>query len=186
MYNERNIKSLHILLNIVISCVGVIVVACILIFTFMDDTPKNLKEKTGTIARFKQYDEKWYDDYLPESSGGSYFNVTLEDGSFFVARGASYDNIDKTLFKDIRVGGEIKITYERGDLGGSNSIYAIEYNGKPYLLLDTVLKARKDGKKDDHIMGVVLACVFAVIFGLLLFALGLMYRKKSPKAHNSF
>ena len=142
---------------------------------FAHEPPKDLKEVTGTIAEFNQYDDNWTDAYFGISS---YFDIRFEDGRFFKATGISYDNINRELFKKIQVGEEIKITYS-SSFSTPNRIYAIEYNGVDYLLLDDVLKSYANEAKTSHITGAIIIGVSVVAGGVALFVVNWKHRKKN-------
>ncbi len=135
---HRIVNALIILFALCFFVVG-------LVGFFSYEEPTNLKEQTGNVAKIQQYDEKWY-DFIFGGSSGSYFRVTLADGAFFEATGICYDNIDRGLFEDLKVGDEITITYE-GKFGRPNRIYAIEYNGLDYSSLESVLLEFRKNRK---------------------------------------
>lgn len=145
-------------------------------FTFAYQQPTGLQHQTGNILSFHQYNEKWY-DHLLGSSKGSYFNVKLEDGSFYEATGICYDNIDRKLFENLQIGKSITITYFEKS-GGLRKICALEYNGKTYLLLDNVLNEYYQNEKHAHIVGPIMIAL-SISSGIILFIIN--YRKNWGK-----
>ena len=169
----------RLIANVLIIFMIVVFVAVCLIVTFSYGAPESLDEVTGTIAEFNQRDDKWSDSFTNNSA---YLNVTLEDGSFFVANGIAYDHIDRTLFERLRIGAEIKITYENGGFfSGPNKIYAIEYDGEIYLSLDEVLIEYEKDAKDSRVIGLAIAGGFIVISGFGLFVFNYTIQKKNTK-----
>lgn len=138
-YSKRWILACN--LAIVMAALIAIAIGLFVCFAYRDI--KNLKETTGKISGFKQYDADFTDAIVGR---GSHFNVTLQDGTFFEAKGIAYDNIDRALFEKISVGEEITLTYSHG-VTRPNRIYAIEYGGKEYLSVEVVLPLyeKKDG-----------------------------------------
>ncbi len=162
--------------NFLIAIALLFVLVLSLIFTFAYKQPTGLKQQTGVVSKFNQYDEKWYDNIFGNSKG-SYFDVRFEDDSFFEATGISYDNIDRTLFEKLEVGEEITITY-KDEIGSPNKIYAIKYNGKNYLLLDEVLNEYRQDEKIAHIVGPIIV-VLSISVGTVLLILN--YKKNRNK-----
>lgn len=157
-------------------CMGVgfcIIFGLFLLFAY---NINNLKDITGTIAKFDQHDKEWY-DYIGGSTG-SYLYITFEDGTFFEAKGIAYNNIDRELFETIRIGEEIKITYN-SSWSRPNRIYAIEYNGVNYLLLDDVLAQYENEHKSSFIAGLIIIVVSVLAGGVGLFIVNYKYRKNS-------
>lgn len=165
--------------NIAISMTVIICVVIGLFVSLAYRRPKNLQEAVGNIASFRQHDKEWY-DYIGGATG-NYFNVTLEDGTFFEATGIAYNNINRELFEKIRPGEEIKLTYSHG-FGRPNRIYAIEYNGINYLPLDDVLAKYENEYKGRHIAGIVVIVLSVVAGGAGLFIVNYKYRKKAFQA----
>lgn len=165
----------RVIANVLIIFIIVVLVAVSLIATFSYGAPKSLDEATGTIANYKQRDGEWYDAFFNNSA---YFNVTFKDGSFFEAKGVSYNNIDRSLFENLRVGEEIKITYEDGGFSSPNRIYAIEYNGKVYLSLDEVLIEYDHDAKGMRVLGLTITGFLIVTGGFGLFVFNYTTRKK--------
>ncbi len=145
------------------------------VFLFSYEKPDNLKETTGIIAKLEQYDEKWYDCIVGTS--GSYFNIMFEDGTYFEATGICYDNIDRKLFELVKIGEEIKITYN-SSFTKPNRIYSIEYNGVTYLSLDDVLICYENEAPSAHIQGVIMISV-SVVGCVVLFLVNYRHRKYS-------
>ena len=133
------------------------------LLTYSYQPPTELKQQTGIVAKINQHDQKWYDNIFGYSNG-SYFNVRLEDNSYFEATGVSYDNIDRRLFHELKEGEEITISYSESD----HKIYAIEYNGKTYLSYDTVLNDYEQNTKIGHIVG-PFTVFFSLVAGVVLF-----------------
>lgn len=170
-YTKKWIIACNVAISMIVAICIIIGVCTILSY----EPPKNLKETIGTIAKFKQRDEEWY-DYIGGPTG-NYFNVTFEDGTFFEAKGISYDNIDRELFDKITVGKEIKITYN-SSWSRPNRIYAIEYNGVDYLRLDDVLAGYEDTAKIMNVVGAIVIALPIVVGGIGLFIVNYKYRKK--------
>ncbi len=147
------------------------------VFLFSYKKPDNLKETTGIIAKVKQYDKQWYDYFGGVT--GSYFNVTFEDGTYFEATGICYDNINRELFELVKIGEEIKITYN-SSFTKPNRIYSIEYNGVNYLSLDDVLTCYENEAKSARIQGAIMICV-SVAGCVVLFLVNYRHRKKSGR-----
>ena len=162
-----------------------IVIACLLgitlslMLTFAYQQPTDLKQQTGKVLRFNQHDEKWY-DYILGNSKGSYFDVRLEDGSFYEATGICYDNINRELFEDVQVGGNITVTYFK-KFGERRKICALEYNGRTYLLLDDVLREYSQNEKVAHIVGPTMIVLFISV-GIILFVVNYKKNKYSSNA----
>ena len=169
-------KNRFVAFNILIANALLLVLVLSLIFTFSYQQPTGLKQQTGIVSKFNQYDEKWYDDIFGNSKG-SYFDVRFEDNSYFEATGICYDNIDRTLFEKLEVGEEITITY-KDEIGSPNKIYAIKYNGKNYLLLDDVLNEYSKNEKTAHIIGPIII-VLSISVGTVLLILN--YKRNRNK-----
>ena len=103
-------KNRFVAFNILIAIALLLVLVLSLIFTFSYQQPTGLKQQTGIVSKFNQYDEKWYDNIFGNSKG-SYFDVRFEDNSYFEATGICYDNIDRRLFEELQIGKELTITY---------------------------------------------------------------------------
>ena len=155
---------------ITIGCLLAILLSLMLTFAYQQ--PTGLEHQTGKVLSFNQRDEKWYDAFF-DSSARSYFHIWLEDGSYYEATGICYDNINRELFDDVQVGGSIAVTYFEKS-GGLRKIYALEYNGKTYLLLDDVLNEYSQNEKTAHIVGPTML-VLSVLAGIILFVVN--YRK---------
>ena len=167
--------------RIAINMIIIFVVALFLIigfgFAFPESkTSENLEETTGVVAKFKQYDPTWA-DYVFSSSPSSYFNVWLEDGSFFKATG-TYSMIDRALFEELQVGDEITITHDDGGFWGPDAIYGIEYHGKTYLSVDKVLSVHENDKQPMFIWGISLVVLTVIVGGVGLFLNNYKFRKK--------
>ena len=162
--------------NILIAIALLVVLALSLIFTFAYKQPTGLKQQTGVVLKFDQYDEKWYDNIF-ENSKGSYFNVRLEDNSYFEATGICYDNIDRRLFENLQKGEEITITYFEKS-AGLRKICALEYNGETYLTLSDVLNEYSKNERIAHIVGPTIM-VLSISVGALLFIVN--YKKNRGK-----
>lgn len=162
--------------NIAISMTVLICVVIGLFISLAYRRPNNLQEVTGNIASFRQHDKEWY-DYIGGSTG-SYLYITFEDGMFFEAKGIAYNNIDRELFETIRIGEEIKITYN-SSWSRPNRIYAIEYKGVNYLLLDDVLAQYENEHKSSFIAGLIIIVVSVLAGGVGLFIVNYKYRKNS-------
>ena len=147
-------KKRFLAYNILIVIMCLLTTLFSLMLTFAYQQPTGLKQQTGSVVRFDQYDEKWYDSLL-DGSATSYFNMELEDGSFYEATGICYDNIDRELFEDVQAGSNITVTYSDVS-GGLRKIYALEYNGKAYLLLDDVLRDFSQNERTAHIVGPIM------------------------------
>lgn len=171
-YTKKRIIACDFAISMIIAICTVIGICTILAYM----PPKNLQEATGMIAKYKQRDEEWY-DYIGGGGTGTYFSVTFEDGTFFEAKGISYDNIDRELFEKISVGEEIKITYDFS-FSRPNRIYAIEYNGVNYLLLYDVLAGYEETAKTMNIVGSITIVLSVVVGGIGLFIVNYKYRKK--------
>lgn len=152
--------------NILILILCFALVATGFAFIFLSQCPTDLKQQTGYIMRFNQYDEKWYDWFLG-SSNGSCFNVRLGDDSYYEATGICYDNIHRSLFEKLRVGESITITYFEKS-GGVRKICAVEYMGETYLSLDDVLNEFDREEKIDHLIGMIIIA-FSLLVGIILF-----------------
>ncbi len=152
--------------NILIAIILLLVLVLSLIFTFAYKQPTGLKQQTGVVSKFNQYDEKWY-DHIFGNSKGSYFNVRFEDDSYFEATGICYENIDRSLFENIQIGEEITITYFKKS-GGLRKICAIEYNDETYLSLNDVLNEYSQNEKVAHIVGPTIMAL-SISVGAVLF-----------------
>lgn len=152
--------------NILIAIALLLVLVLSLIFTFAYQQPTGLKQQTGLISKFNQYDEKWYDNIFGNSKG-SYFDVWFEDNSYFEATGICYDNIDRRLFENLQIGEKITITYFEKS-GGLRKICAIEYNGETYLSLNDVLNEYSQNEKVAHIVGPTIIAL-SISLGTILF-----------------
>ena len=140
-------------------------------FTFTYNELTDIKQQTGVVSSFNQHDEDIIDQIA--GSTGSYFNLRFEDGSYFEATGLCYDNIDRRLFEDLRIGDEITVTYFEKS-GGIRKICAIEYNGETYLSLENVSNGFGQNERVALIVGPILMAV-AVLIGVVLFV---VFRKK--------
>ena len=168
-------KQNLVIINVLVSLIAGIFVLFGFVYTFAYEPPKHLKEVTGTVLNFKQHDETWLDVIIPYGNrNNDYFRVKLDSGSQFEATGTSYGMIDRALFKDLRVGEEIKITCSGG------KIYGIEYQGKEYLSLDGVLSALEAKAKIWHIVGPIIVAAALLAGGPILFFAN--YRAKKEKA----
>ena len=152
--------------NIFIAIALLLVLVLSLIFTFAHEQPTELKQHTGVVSKFNQYDEKWYDNIFGNSKG-SYFDVRLEDKSYFEATGICYDKIDRSLFEDLQIGEEITITYLETS-GGLRKIYALAYNGETYLSLNDVLNEYSKNEKVAHIVGPTIMALSISVGAVLL------------------
>ena len=152
--------------NILIAIALLIVLVLSLIFTFAYKQPTELKQQTGVVSKFNQYDEKWYDNIFGNSKG-SYFDVRVEDNSYFEATGICYDYIDRRMFENLQIGEEIIITYFEKS-GGLRKICAIDYNGETYLSLNDVLNEYNQNEKVAHIVGPTIMAL-SISVGAVLF-----------------
>ena len=162
--------------NILIAIALPFVLVLSLIFTFAYKQPTELKQQTGVVSKFNQYDEKWYDNIFGNSKG-SYFDVRFEDNSYFEATGICYDNINRRLFEDLQIGEEITITYFEKS-GGLRKICSIDYNGETYLSLDDVLNEYSQNEKVAHIVGPTIMAL-SISVGVVLFIVN--YKKNRGK-----
>lgn len=169
-------KNRFVAFNILIAIALLLVLVLSLIFTFSYQQPMGLKQQTGVVSKFNQYDEKWYDNILGNSKG-SYFDVRFEDNSYFEATGICYDKIDRRLFEDLQIGEEITITYFEKS-GGLRKICALEYNGEAYLSLNDVLNEYSKNEKVAHIVGPTIMA-FSISVGVVLFIVN--YKKNRGK-----
>ena len=169
-------KNRFVAFNILIAIALLLVLAIGLMCTFSFQQPKELEQQTGVVAKFNQYDEKWYDNIFGNSKG-SYFDVRFEDNSYFEATGICYDNIDRRLFADLQIGKEITITYFEKS-GGLRKICALEYNGETYLSLNDVLNEYSKNEKTAHIVGPTIMAL-SISVGALLFVVN--YKKNRGK-----
>ena len=159
-------KNRFVAFNILIAIALLLVLAIGLICTFSFQQPKELKHQTGVVAKFNQYDEKWYDNIFGKSKG-SYFDVRFEDNSYFEATGICYDNIDRRLFEELQIGKELTITYFEKS-GGLRKICALEYNGETYLSRNDVLNEYSKNEKTAHIVGSTIMALSISVGALLL------------------
>ena len=162
--------------NILIAIALLFVLVLSSIFTFTYQQPTGLKQQTGIVSKFNQYDEKWYDNIFGNSKG-SYFDVRFEDNSYFEATGICYDKIDRRLFEELQIGEEITITYFEKN-GGLRKICALEYNGETYLSLNDVLNEYNKNEKTAHIVGPTIM-VLSISVGVVLFIVN--YKKNRRK-----
>ena len=169
-------KNRFVAFNILIAIALLLVLVLSLIFTFSYQQPMGLKQQTGVVSKFNQYDEKWYDNIFGNSKG-SYFNVRFEDNSCFEATGICYDNIDRRLFEELQIGKELTITYFEKS-GGLRKICALEYNGETYLSLNDVLNEYSKKEKTAHIVGPTIMAL-SISVGALLFVVN--YKKNRGK-----
>ncbi len=165
-------KNRFVAFNVLIAIALLFVLVISLIFIFSYQQPTGLKQQTGVVSKFDQYDEKWYDNIFGNSKG-SYFNVRFEDNSYFEATGICYENIDRELFEKIQVGEEITITYFEKS-GGLRKICAIEYKGETYLSLDDVLNEYTQSEQVAHIVGPMIIAL-SMLAGTILFIIN--YKK---------
>ena len=169
-------KNRFVAFNILIAIALLFVLVFSLIFTFSYRQPTGLKQQTGIVSKFNQYDEKWYDNIFGNSKG-SYFDVRFEDNSCFEATGICYDNIDRRLFEELQIGKELTITYFEKS-GGLRKICALEYNGETYLSLNDVLNEYSKNEKTAHIVGSTIMAL-SISVGALLFVVN--YKKNRGK-----
>ena len=169
-------KNRFVAFNILIAIALLLVLAIGLMCTFSFQQPKELKHQTGVVAKFNQYDEKWYDNIFGKSKG-SYFDVRFEDNSYFEATGICYDNIDRRLFEELQIGKELTITYFEKS-GGLRKICALEYNGETYLSRNDVLNEYSKNEKTAHIVGSTIMAL-SISVGALLFVVN--YKKNRGK-----
>ena len=162
---------------ITIGCLLAILLSLMLTFAYQQ--PTGLEQQTGKVLSFNQRDEKWYDAFF-DRSAGSYFHIWLEDGSYYEATGICYDNIDRELFENIQVGGNITVTYFK-KFGERRKICALEYNGKTYLLLDDILREYSQNEKVAHIVGPTIIVLFMSV-GIILFVVNYKKNKYSSNA----
>ena len=165
-------------------CVNVFIIIAISIsltiglwLAFSNRRPKNLEETTGIIAEFHQRDEHWY-DYLLGGSSLPPFDIRFEDSSYFEATGIAYENIDRQLFEDLKVGDEITITHDSGGFWRPDRIYAIEYHGRTYSSLEEVLSGYENNTRGWSAFGLTLAALSVPIGGIALLVFNYRWRKK--------
>ena len=161
--------------NIIISVALALILMCGLFFTFGYNLPTKLKQQTGVVSKFKQYDKKWY-DYILNDSKSSYLKVYFKDNSYFEATGICYDCIDRSLFKNLQIGEEITITYF--EKSGLKKICSIVYNGKTYLSLENVLNEYNKNEKVAHIVAPTIM-ILSILIGIVLFIIN--YKKNRGK-----
>ena len=159
-------KNRFVAFNILIAIALLLVLTIGLMCTFSFQQPKELKHQTGVVAKFNQYDEKWYDNIFGNSKG-SYFDVRFEDNSYFEATVICYDNIDRRLFEELQIGKELTITYFEKS-GGLRKICALEYNGETYLSRNDVLNEYSKNEKTAHIVGSTIMALSISVGALLL------------------
>ena len=173
MIRLNKYKSYNILIIVLSLCC--LLVGVMEIFAYQQ--PESLKEATGTVQKFNQRDEKWYDYIFGGTSSGSYFNVTFEDGSYFEATGICYDNIDRALFGNLKSGKQITVTYDEA-FGRPYRIYAIKYENRDYLILNDVLSDFQQEEKLGKSIGIILIALSLTAGTLLLIV---NYRKNYGK-----
>ena len=139
-------------------------------------SPADLKTATGTVTKLKYKTEENVIDHIVNSS--TYFNVTLDNETYYETIGVSFKNIDKDFFNEIAVGAEITIIYKAGSFLSSNRIYGIDYNGKTYLNHDDVLADLNKEHKTACIVYYVLMGVATLLAVGLIF---LSYKKVKTK-----
>ena len=169
-------KNRFVAFNILIAIALLLVLVLSLIFTFSYQQPMGLKQQTGVVSKFNQYDEKWYDNIFGNSKG-SYFDVRFEDNSYFEATGICYDKIDRRLFEELQIGEEITITYFEKN-GGLRKICSLKYNGETYLSLNDVLNEYNKNEKTAHIVGPTIMAL-SISVGVVLFIVN--YKKNRGK-----
>ena len=167
-------KSNNIL--IIVFSLFLIFAAIIGIFSY-STPPTDLKETTGIIQSYQQYDTQWY-DHLFSDSEHSYFRVWLENDAFFEATGISYNEIDRALFDELKNGEEITLIYQDYGQISPNKIHAIRYHGKDYLLLDDVFEVYEQNARTIPIFCSVIIAFSAVTGTVLL----ILNRKKNLKS----
>lgn len=160
---EKPFLTLCIVITVVyLACVGTLV-ACM----FSYAPPSELNVATGLVIKYNYDDDTNIIDQMVNSS--TFFNVTLDDGSFYEARGINFNNIDKDLFNDIKAGTEMTVTYQDRGFSAPNRIFGIAYNGKTYLNQNDVLADLSDERKTAHIVFPTLIGVVTIIaVGLIL------------------
>lgn len=173
---EKPFITLCIIITVIyLACVGTFI-AC----TFTYNPPKNLEIATGQVAKFNYNDKTNIIDQIVNSS--EFFNVTLDDDSFYEAQGINFDNIDKELFNDIALNTRITITYQDRGISAPNRIFGIVYNGKTYLNKEDVFADLNEESKKAHI-------IFPVLIGIVtVFAVGLILlcnQKFNKKQNNN-
>ncbi len=169
-------KNRFVAFNVLIAIALLFVIVISLIFTFAYQPPTDLKRKTGVISKFNQYADKWY-DHIFGNSKGSYFDVRFEDDAYFEATGICYENIDRELFEKIQVGEEITVIYFEKS-GGLKKICAIEYMGKTYLSLNSVLNEYTQSEQVAHIVWPIIIAL-SMLAGTILFIIN--YKKNRGK-----
>ena len=158
-------------LAIVMSALIAVAIGLFVLFAYRDT--QNLRVATGRIVTFKQYDA----DVLDAAVGrGSYFNIKLDDGTFYEAKGMAYDHIDRRLFETVRVGEEIRLTYSRG-VTRPNRIYAIEYGGKTYLSAEIVLPLYEKESRTATVAGAVVIALSGASAAVGLVVVNYKYEK---------
>ena len=159
------LKTKYSAFNVLITAGLAISIAFGLLLTFAYEIPTDFEQKSGTVANFDQFDEKWYHTLFGYTQG-SHFEVEFTDGSYFEATGICYDCIDVTLFEQLQKGDQMKLIYHDDSIS-PNRIYAIEYMGKEYLALDDVEAEFLKNQSISYVAGPCLmgACaVAAVVF----------------------
>lgn len=179
-------KNKFALFNILITF-GLVLVVLISVFAmtsyrFPDD--KDLKTTTGTIEKFSHHEKKWY-DYIFRTNDTDSFRIWLRDGTYYEATGINYDNIDKSLYDKIYVGGTITITYNDKGEFSPNDIVSITYGGVCYLSLQEVRREYQNTDKGMKIFGIIAICV-SVAAALLLYALNVKKNKPLQKLSDDF
>lgn len=133
--------SKYIRINILITVFYVLLLIIGIIGIFAYEVPKaeDIKTTTGIIFKFKQRDGKW-SDVIFGGATDKYFNITLNDDTFYEATGIYYDNIDRTLFDLISNGDEITIGFIDNGWSAPNTIISITYKDVCYLEVNDVLE----------------------------------------------
>ncbi len=161
--------SKYIRINILITVLYIflLIIGIIGIFAYKVPKAEDIKTTTGIIFEFKQRDGKWYDVVFGGATD-KYFNITLNDDTFYEATGIYYDNIDRTLFDLISNGDEITIRYINNGWSAPNTIISITYKDVCYLEVNDVLE---DFGENDLIAKAI-SPVFIVIITI---ATGVLY-----------
>lgn len=161
--------SKYIRINILITVLYIflLIIGIIGIFAYKVPKAEDIKTTTGIIFEFKQRDGKWY-DVIFGGATDKYFNITLNDDTFYEATGIYYDNIDRTLFELISNGDEITIRYINNGWSAPNTIISITYKDVCYLEVNDVL----EDFEENELIAKAISPVFIVIITI---ATGVLY-----------
>ena len=170
---KRPFLTLCIIITVIyLAIMGVLITLMVTTYA----PPADLKTANGTVTKLNYKADEDIIDHIINNS--TYFNVTLDDETFFETIGVSFANIEKDFFDKITVGTKITITYEEGNFFTSNKIYGIEYNGKTYLNPDDVLADLENENKSAYIICPVFMGIATLSAAGLIF---LSYKKVKPQ-----